>query len=294
MHGRQDNEVGVDYARCCGKIVAQCDCAWQARKKVLRQQVMGGNNGPVQARKAPQPTSRRANGPTTNGRGAAGRRGLASVVANIFCKTGRGGGVDPTCKVGAGGTSNSGGNVASASARSHTDAELHRAALKAGKAMFGGGSGSGFVPHDPKQGVEHTTLSALQKQQDGEHQYVDEFEYVFYPSQPGKGKDVSSAEWRHAEKGWADKDGKIYTATASGGIRVVTVDKPLPEKADKKKPGAGKAPQRQVGEKVKYTNFAGTKEYTIGAVRQEVSGKYNYRLDLPDGTFTWGFEDRLS
>lgn len=48
MRGREDNEVGAKRMPCCGKMPAECKCLWEQRKKVLRQQLMGGNNGPIQ------------------------------------------------------------------------------------------------------------------------------------------------------------------------------------------------------------------------------------------------------
>lgn len=59
-------------------------------------------------------------------------RGLAGVVRNIFCKTGQGGGIDPTCKAGgAGGGSGSEGAGSSAQrAFAHLDGVFTRNDLK--------------------------------------------------------------------------------------------------------------------------------------------------------------------
>jgi hypothetical protein len=296
LNPRPDNEVGVFRTNCCGRLPHECRCAWIKQKKVLKQQVLGGTS--VKPKRLGSTTQNQARQrkqgvrPTTTV--------LGSIVANVFCNTGKGGGINPTCspKGGAGAkmvtptspssTPPSTPPAAKTQARPG-DAHLHDAAVAAGKAMFGGAPGSGFVPHDAAQGVEHTKLSKLQRKKGGESQYVDEYEYVFYPSQPGKGKDVSSSEWSKADKSWADTDGKIYTATAGGQIRVVTADKPLAEPKVQAKQRE-EAPKFKEGNLIKFKKdyeYLGTDSLKVKKTRfNEKTGKFEYLMaDKKGGDF---------
>lgn len=85
--------------------------------------------------------------------------------------------------------------------------QLGDAARLAGERMFGSSS-SGLVI-DRIRTVKRQKLSVLIAEQ----QYVDEYEYVFFPS-TGTGFDASSEYWANANEEWKDVDGRIYTAYA--------------------------------------------------------------------------------
>jgi hypothetical protein len=121
-------------------------------------------------------------------------------------------------------TGDSSGGVKTFSGKTqYTKGQLYDASLRAGKGLF-----KGQLEYTKPTGVEHVKLSDLQRQKIGEgDEAVDDWEYVFKPS-TGKGMDVSGKSWKNATKGWADKDGNIYTYY-EGTVRVVHPDAPLKE-----------------------------------------------------------------
>jgi hypothetical protein len=105
-----------------------------------------------------------------------------------------------------------------------TKQELFDAAKKAGQSLFKDHhTGLVFGSESPDD-LDFEKVSLKKQQQsddDDEPDYVDEYEYVFFPS-TGKGLDVSSESWKKAKKKWADKDGNIYTCWAGDSIIVTT------------------------------------------------------------------------
>jgi hypothetical protein len=105
-----------------------------------------------------------------------------------------------------------------------TKQELFDAAKKAGTSLFKKHhTGLVFGAEEPDDlDFEKTSLKKQQSvDEDEEGDYVDEYEYVFFPS-TGKGLDVSSESWKKAKKSWADKDGNIYTCWAGDSIIITT------------------------------------------------------------------------
>ena len=107
-----------------------------------------------------------------------------------------------------------------------TKQELFDAAKKAGESLFKNHhTGLVFGAESPDDlDFEKTSLKKQQQgddDDDDELDYVDEYEYVFFPS-TGKGLDVSSESWKKAKKSWVDKDGNIYTCWAGDSIIVTT------------------------------------------------------------------------
>lgn len=124
----------------------------------------------------------------------------------------------------------------------YTKQQLFDAARKTGEAMFGrerssyerihGDSNCLVFCDDVRQvTLEETSIKMIIADgiaDMGEEcpAYVDEYEFLFFPSCPGKlTPDVSSVDWNRADDTWKDVDGLIYTAWADGIIRIVEDDR---------------------------------------------------------------------
>ncbi len=107
----------------------------------------------------------------------------------------------------------------------HSKAWLFACARSAGERLFGDHRSGLVFPTDIEMvDVVHESLTELHSVADedmGTDAYVDDYEYVFFPSRPGAGLDVSGDNWADGPVAWRDSDGLIYTAYAEGVIRVV-------------------------------------------------------------------------
>lgn len=102
--------------------------------------------------------------------------------------------------------------------------ELESAALKAGNSLFTSG-GKGSLAAKPTGRIVVENVSDLRGRDDGT-EVVGDWQYIFFPSKPGKGLDVSTEEWENAPKSWQDKDGLIYTYSAEDEmIHIVRPDR---------------------------------------------------------------------
>jgi len=127
-----------------------------------------------------------------------------------------------------------------------TESELDRlytAAKTAGEKTFGD-SNSGLIFGDIKldnpptrtpmnkiREVDPQDFEPTAKEEDsGLWPVVDDFEYVFFPSEPTKpALDVSGDAIRAATPAWYDKDGNIYLYQSDSGIRIITPEVPKPK-----------------------------------------------------------------
>lgn len=143
-------------------------------------------------------------------------------------------------------TSDGGSTVGHGTGTKHSMKDLHAAAIKAGKSLYGKDS-SGLL-YEKNNLVQHANLSEVKVVRGDPMNYegeakneaatatVDTFEYVFDP-ETGKGIDVSEEAIRAKGAGrdangvkpeWVSRDGNIYIAHSDQGIRVIHTgnDKP--------------------------------------------------------------------
>lgn len=106
MRGRFDNEVGAKVMPCCSKPPADCNCLWEQRKRVLKQQVLGGTTVRPATVQGKRVTGNKVEKVQNEGKVRTPSL-VGKIVANIFCPTGSGGGVDPTCGTGKSGSGGS-------------------------------------------------------------------------------------------------------------------------------------------------------------------------------------------
>lgn len=105
---------------------------------------------------------------------------------------------------------------------------LFALARQAGERLFSSHrSGLLFPDSEGLVTVTRTTLSEIREQafsEMDEEAYIDEYEFIFFPSRPGEGIDASNSEWVEEREEWRDSDGLVYTAHAEGEIRIVNMD----------------------------------------------------------------------
>lgn len=114
----------------------------------------------------------------------------------------------------------------------YTLALLNETAKAAGRALFAHHK-FGFQ-HTKATQVEYLTIADRWKiDEDCDmYQTVGEYEYIFFPSKPGIGLDVSGQGWEDIQQIWVDTDGNCYS-TWDDVIYVIKVNKKIGGKEHK-------------------------------------------------------------